>query len=449
MPFAPTSWPSGVSPFATPITVSATQTSAPGTLALVTNTSTDPNLISLTFRVPRGDVGAIGAQGVQGLQGLQGLEGPQGIQGLQGVGIQGPQGVAGPIGATGDNGSSTSLLYYRAEPVSQTPPPPASNLRWNQASQTTATLLYLNHIDDSGDDVERILEQCATGSTVLVQDRDQSANFQNFVLTGPAVNTTGSYVTFPVSFVNGGGTGLTGFSQNHRLLIGILYVGPQGPQGPIGPQGPQGIQGVPGEGTQGIQGVAGPTGPQGIQGIQGVPGPSSASTGFDFNPMDNWTTVLTTGSKNYMYAVMHTRATTISGFTMYIPSGADTFRVAIYRGALVSGNTGDIVLAGQSIAGTPGTTTQTSGYAPFPFTTRAFTAASGQNMTFAAGDMMTIAFSSSGSTTAYYATPAIGTSLLNLAYNASASYASSGFPATLSQSSVLSVLVNRICITLY
>jgi hypothetical protein len=175
--------------------------------------------------------------------------------------------------------------------------------------------------------------------------------------------------------------------------------------------------------------------------------------------MDNWTTVLTTGSKNYMYAVMHTRATTISGFTMYIPSGADSFRVAIYRGALVSGNTGDIVLAGQSIAGTPGTTTQTSGYAPFPFTTRAFTAASGQNMTFAAGEMMTIAFiispemtiafSSSGSTTAYYATPAIGTSLLNLAYNASASFASSGFPATLSQSSVLSVLVNRICITLY
>ena len=146
---------------------------------------------------------------------------------------------------------------------------------------------------------------------------------------------------------------------------------------------------------------------------------------------------------------MHSRATTISGFSMYIPSGSDNFRVAIYRGALVSGNTGDIVLCGQSITGTPGTTTQTAGYVPFPFTRRAITVASGQNLTFASGEMMTIAFHSSGTSTAYYATPAIGTSLLNLAYNASTSYQASGFPATLSQSSVLSVLLSRVCIEFY
>jgi hypothetical protein len=141
--------------------------------------------------------------------------------------------------------------------------------------------LYLNHIDDAGDDVERVLELCSTGSTVLVQDRDQSANFQSFVLTGPAVNTTGSYVTFPVSFVNGGGTGLTGFSNNQLLLIGVLYVGPQGPPGPPGPSGAVGATGATGAqgpiGPQGVKGDTGDTGATGPQGIQGVPGPAGES----------------------------------------------------------------------------------------------------------------------------------------------------------------------------
>ena len=288
MPFCPTSWASGVSPYATPIVIDTTQTGAPGTSAQVTNTSSDPNLISLRFTVPRGDVGATGAQGAQGIQGIQGVkgdtgdtgaQGAQGIQGIQGVkGDTGDTGATGPVGPQGDNGSSTSLLYYRAEPVSQSPPPPASNIRWNQVSQTTATFLYVSHLDDSGDDVERVLELCSTGSTVLIQDRNQSGNFQSFVMTGPAVNTTGSYVTFPVSFVNGGGTGLTGFQNNHAILLGILYVGPQGPVGPMGPAGPvgatgaQGIQGI--QGIQGVKGDTGDTGATGAQGIQGPPGPA-------------------------------------------------------------------------------------------------------------------------------------------------------------------------------
>ncbi len=307
MPFADISWGGGtdVSPFAIPVQVSATQTGAPGTDALVTDTSPTPSVVLLTFRVPRGDVGAVGPVGPQGPQGPVGAIGPIGPVGPQGAvgpqgpggdvgpqgpvgqtGPAGPQGPAGPSGGvgpqgpagpSGDNGSSTSLLYYRAEPVSQTPPPPASNIRWNQAAQTTATLLYLSHIDDAGDDVERILEQCNTGSTVLVQDRNQSGNFQNFVLTGPAVNTTGSYVTFPVSFLNGGGTGLTGFSNNHALLIGILYVGPAGPAGPVGPAGPTGPSGSIGpagpQGPSGVDGGVGPAGPIGPQGPAGAVGP--------------------------------------------------------------------------------------------------------------------------------------------------------------------------------
>jgi hypothetical protein len=306
MPFASTSWVSGVSPFAIPVEVAATVTGVPGSQASVLDTSTDPNLISLRFTVPRGDVGATGATGQIGATGATGATGQIGATGATGatgqIGATGATGATGPIGATGatgqigatgptgetgatgakgDNGSSTSLLYYRAQTGSQTPPPTTGHIRWNQANQTTATLLYLNHIDDAGDDVERVLELCNTGSTVLVQDRDQSANFQNFVLTGPAVNTTESYVTFPVSFVNGGGTGLTGFSNNQLLLIGVLYVGPQGPSGATGATGPSGPSGATGAtgptGASGATGATGPTGPSGATGATGASGATGAT----------------------------------------------------------------------------------------------------------------------------------------------------------------------------
>jgi len=233
---------------------------------------------------PQGDQGQQGDQGPVGSQGPVGPDGPQGSQGIQGpqgpVGAQGPegpqglQGIQGPIGDTGpagENGSSSSILLYIAQTTSQSPPPTNRHLRWNAVDQTEATFLYLSHIDDSNDDVERILEQCTPGSTVLVQDRVQSANYQNFKLTEPAINVPGSYVSFPVTFVNGGGTGLAGFANNRALLIGVLYAGPQGPEGPPGPQGPQGSIGP--EGPQGIQGPIGLTGAQGPQGDPGPQGP--------------------------------------------------------------------------------------------------------------------------------------------------------------------------------
>ena len=240
----------------------------------------------------QGDQGIQGIQGIQGLvgpQGDQGIQGPQGDQGPQGIqgdqGPQGLQGIQGDQGIPGENGSSSSILYYRAQTTSQVPPPTAGHVRWNAVDQTEATFLYFSHLDISNDDVERILEQATPGSTVLVQDKDQSANYQNFKLTEPAINVPDSYVSFPVTFINGGGTGLAGFANNHQLLIGVLYAGPQGPegpqgiqgiQGPEGPQGDQGIQGPPGEqglqGIQGEQGIQGNIGPQGLQGDQGLQG---------------------------------------------------------------------------------------------------------------------------------------------------------------------------------
>jgi hypothetical protein len=70
MPFAPTAWLSGVSPFAIPVEVESTITEDPGQPALVEDVSENPNLVALRFYVPRGDDGADGAPGAPGTPGI-------------------------------------------------------------------------------------------------------------------------------------------------------------------------------------------------------------------------------------------------------------------------------------------------------------------------------------------------------------------------------------------
>jgi hypothetical protein len=144
---------------------------------------------------------------------------------------------------------------------------------WNNATQTSATSLNFSHFDQTGDDIQIFLHLLKSGDTVILQDFNASANYQIFTVTGD--HTEGAaWDTIPVSFVESGGTGTTGFANNHELSVVFQVIGAVGPQGPQGPQGEQGVQGI-----QGIQGEIGPkgdTGDQGIQGIQGIQGETGA-----------------------------------------------------------------------------------------------------------------------------------------------------------------------------
>jgi hypothetical protein len=117
--------------------------------------------------------------------------------------------------------------------------------------------------------------------------------------------------------------------------------------------------------------------------------------------------------------------------------------VGIYRGCInQAGATGTITLCGQSSGGTP-----TLG---IPYHTRSITAESGQNLTFTAGEYITVAFHSNGSLSVFYAMP---DGILNygIAYTTATNYADSGFTgaATLDHTSVNTTLATRICFELY
>jgi hypothetical protein len=105
------------------------------------------------------------------------------------------------------------------------------------------------------------------GTTIIIQDKTQSANFQTWEINAlPTLITgTNNYWILPVTLVSSGGTGTTNFANNHNLIVALLLQGPEGPQGPQGPQGP-----------------AGPTGPQGPAGANGVSGENTTNFLFNF-----------------------------------------------------------------------------------------------------------------------------------------------------------------------
>ena len=174
--------------------------------------------------------------------------------------------------------------------------------------------------------------------------------------------------------------------------------------------------------------------------------------GYPFNPIERMTTTRTPGSNNYMFVVCLPVATYISGSQIYYITGSDNYRVGIYRGALRASNSGNIVLCGQTVSAPPASTPTAISGSQLPamqFDRRVITAVSGGNLEFAAGEFMTIAFHTSGSTNSFFASPALGTANVDLAWATASSYTSSGFPATLGQGVIQAGNLTRLCFELY
>jgi hypothetical protein len=165
----------------------------------------------------------------------------------------------------------------------------------------------------------------------------------------------------------------------------------------------------------------------------------SIVSGYALNPANRATTTITSSTKSYYYTVLLNQATIISGFTVYLDSGSDIFRMGIFRGNNIAGQT--ITLCGQSTGAVLNDTTV--------FNRRAITAVAGQNLTFSAGEYMTVAFHSQGSTNVFLGSAVCGVVLVELTWQSNTNYASAGFPATLNSTAILGGFTSRPCFELY
>lgn len=114
---------------------------------------------------------------------------------------------------------TTAIYEYTVDTTVVAPPISTARIVYDNATQTSSTVIYISHITDLAQDIENFLSLYSTGTKLTIQDKNVSGNYQNFEITGaPTVSPT-AYVSFPVSFLSAGGTGTTNFGNNLKTVV--------------------------------------------------------------------------------------------------------------------------------------------------------------------------------------------------------------------------------------
>ena len=155
-----------------------------------------------------------------GSQGNTGLTGPTGAPGTTGN-----TGHTGPTGAQGEPGQSSNYYNYKVHTSSQTTPTGNGEIRYNNASQTGSTLLYIDHLDSNGDDIDVFLSLLKQNDNLIIQDANNSNNYQTWKITSAPTVILNDFTTIPVTGITSAGTGTSGFDNNHQVLF-IVFSSP-------------------------------------------------------------------------------------------------------------------------------------------------------------------------------------------------------------------------------
>lgn len=140
------------------------------------------------------------------------------------------KGPAGANGVDGQDGSSSSYFFYRTKTTSIIGDPLATHVRWNQTAQTTSTELGISVETDDTVDISIFLKLLQIGDNIIIQEKDNSANYQTWEVSAPITDNT-TWVSAPVTFVSGGGTGLSNFANNLQVIVAITREGVPGVDG--------------------------------------------------------------------------------------------------------------------------------------------------------------------------------------------------------------------------
>ena len=226
---------------------------------------------------PQGITGATGPSGATGAgaTGVAGATGATGTTGLTGAtGATGTQGATGPQGTQGTPGESSSIFNYKIKTGVTAGDPTSQHIIYNSATQTAATALHVSHINADNQDINLFIHTLNAGDFVILQDKNTSADYQKFLVTGAITELT-TYDVIPVTLSDSGGTGTTGFVNNNNVLFIKILTGAQGPVGATGATGVVGATGL--TGSTGLTGATG-AGATGATGLVGATGQTGSST---------------------------------------------------------------------------------------------------------------------------------------------------------------------------
>ena len=141
------------------------------------------------------------------------------------TGPTGPQGNTGATGAQGEPGQSSNYYSYKVHTTTQTPPTGNGEIRYNNATQTSSTILYLDHLDNNGDDIDIFLSLLKQNDNLIIQDASDSNNYQTWRINSAPTVILNDYTSIPVTGITSAGTGTSGFGNNHQVLF-IVFSSP-------------------------------------------------------------------------------------------------------------------------------------------------------------------------------------------------------------------------------
>lgn len=141
------------------------------------------------------------------------------------TGPTGPQGNTGATGAQGEPGQSSNYYSYKVHTTTQTPPTGNGEIRYNNATQTSSTVLYVDHLDDTGDDIDIFLSLLKQNDNLIIQDANNSNNYQTWRINSAPTVILNDYTSIPVTGITSAGTGTSGFANNHQVLF-IVFSSP-------------------------------------------------------------------------------------------------------------------------------------------------------------------------------------------------------------------------------
>ena len=137
----------------------------------------------------------------------------------------GATGATGATGAQGEAGQSSNYYNYKVHTTTQSPPTGNGEIRYNNATQTSSTILYVDHLDSNGDDIDIFLSLLKQNDNLIIQDASDSNNYQTWKITSAPTVILNDYTSIPVTGITSAGTGTSGFSNNHSVLF-IVFSSP-------------------------------------------------------------------------------------------------------------------------------------------------------------------------------------------------------------------------------
>ena len=95
-----------------------------------------------------------------------------------------------------------------------TAPPGGGQVRFDNATQNLATKIWISNVTAPGVDINHFLGVIVAGATIIMQDKDNSARWIKFTVSGAPIDNT-TYYELPVTFVTMG----TALPAGQRVLF--------------------------------------------------------------------------------------------------------------------------------------------------------------------------------------------------------------------------------------